>query len=382
MLAGQDGCPGDIAAKPPNRGDSTGGGTTKHHGLMYIIHWLFTICLGRSTTARPVFLEKHYLLSSYGIRAPLSRAEGMASMADSEPARNPPPDPDANTTTTTTTTGLVASLTAPLRPLAKYKLRSHQTSKTRHLPLLQRQHDHPPPTVVFLGDSMFERMLTTTTTTTTGESPDPDLDPDPAAPWPPAAMLADADLPTGTTGRLRRVLNAGVGGDRVQNVAYRLVGAEGDHLPGLLEALVECHGHGGGGGCGVRLWVVHAGTNNLSAKKGLADGDRDALRAVVRALLGMPFPGSKVLVTGLFYRKDVPPELVDEANGKLMGMVTGLNQEVEGDRVAFVPAPGTVKAEEHLVDHVHLSLEGYRLWVRELFPAVVRALNGMEEDGN
>lgn len=289
----------------------------------------------------------------------------MADKPNNSTNPNPNPNPEADPGPGDSTRGLIAALVAPLKPLAKYKLRSHETSKTTHLPLLQhRQH---PPTVVLLGDSMFERM------TTTGESPNL------VAPWPSAAMLPDSELPAGT-GRLRGVFNAGVGGDKVQNIAYRLVGGrhpeDGEKdLGGLLGALVEC---AAGRGEGVKLWVVQAGTNNLSVKKGLVDADRDALQVVVRALLKMPRPEggkeSKVLVTGLFYRKDLARELVDEANKKLMDMVEGLNHEVGVDRVVFLPATGEVKTEEHLVDHVHLSLDGYQVWMRNLFPAVVGLL--------
>ncbi|KXX78171.1 Platelet-activating factor acetylhydrolase IB subunit gamma [Madurella mycetomatis] len=261
------------------------------------------------------------------------------------------PNPEADPDSGDNTSAFVAALMAPLAPLAKYKPRSHETSKTTHLPLLQRQ--QRPPTIVLLGDSMVERM------TTTGESPNL------VAPWPSAAMLPDSELPAGT-GRLHGVLNAGVGGDKVQNIAYRLVGErhpeDGEKdLAGLLEALVGC---GPGRKEGVKLWVVQAGTNNLSVKKGLVDTDRDAFQVVLRAL------------------KDVARELVDEANKKLMDMVKGLNHEAGMDRVVFLPATDEVKTEEHLVDHVHLSLDGYRVWMRKLFPAVVGLLKEMEEESS
>ncbi|GAB1319917.1 hypothetical protein MFIFM68171_10127 [Madurella fahalii] len=301
-------------------------------------------------------------------------------MADqAEPPTKPNPNPDPGTSANDATAALVAALTAPLTPLAKYKFRSHQTSKTTHLPLLQQHHHQHPPTVVLLGDSMFERMITIDESSNLVE------------PWPSAAMLPDSELPAGT-GRLRGVFNASVGGDRVANIAYRLVGERfpddpKKDLPGLMETLIRYggggDGGGGGGGEGVKVWVVQAGTNDLSAKKGLADRNRDALRVVLRALLGMPARSktgkeSRVLVTGLFYRKDVSRELVDEANAKLADMVRGLNRELGIEKVVFLPAISEVKTEEHLVDHVHLRLDGYRVWMRELFPAVVGLLKEMD----
>lgn len=127
----------------------------------------------------------------------------------------------------------------------------------------------------------------------------------------------------------------------------------------------------------IRLWVVQAGTNNLSPKKGLTDADRDALRVLLETLLDVnPADGEecRMLVTGLFYRKDVANELVDEANAKICGVVRVLNDKFGSERVVFLPASAEVKTDKHLVDHVHLTLDGYRLWIKELFPAVMSLL--------
>jgi platelet-activating factor acetylhydrolase IB subunit beta/gamma len=267
------------------------------------------------------------------------------------------------------------SIIAALQSIAKPKQRSYDTSLSTHIPLLQSQtqknnvNENHGPVVVLVGDSMLERM------TTTGECPNF------TAPWPSPAMLDDTTLaslalgPGITLKRIDKVFNAGVGGDRIQNIAYRLAG--GPHLddptnqpglPALLPLLAACGS--------VRLWVVQAGSNNLTPKRGLKDADRDALRVLVAALLRVEPEGRecRVLVTGLFYRLDVKRELVDEANEKVRGVVRVLNEEFGGERVVFLPAAKGVKAEEHLVDHVHLSLEGYQVWMRELFPAVVGLL--------
>ncbi|KAL2139947.1 hypothetical protein VTI28DRAFT_4459 [Corynascus sepedonium] len=287
------------------------------------------------------------------------------------------------------------SILADLRPIAKFKARSCETSKTVHIPLLLRQPDSSSqgPSVVLLGDSMFERM------TTTGESPNL------VAPWPSPALMSDDRMHNlisldekkvkTTEGksekeneneqkngrRLNGVFNAGVGGDRIQNLAYRLVGSGSDanadaetdeiNLPGLLPVLAA-RGT-------VKVWVVHVGTNNLLPKKGLSDGDADALRRVVGAVLQVsPEKGRcKVLVTGLFYRRDVTRELVDRANDKVRQVVEALQEQCGTGRVAYLPPAAAVKPEEHLVDHVHLSLDGYKLWVDELFPKVASILDSV-----
>ncbi|KAL2019058.1 hypothetical protein VTK56DRAFT_10162 [Thermocarpiscus australiensis] len=88
------------------------------------------------------------------------------------------------------------------------------------------------------------------------------------------------------------------GGDRIHNVAYRLVGdrhpEDGERgLTGLLPLLAACES--------LRQWVAHIGTTNLSPKKGLSYLDWDAL----------------------WVMKDVSRELVDEANVKLVDVVKG-----------------------------------------------------------
>ncbi|KAK4239420.1 hypothetical protein C8A03DRAFT_32520 [Achaetomium macrosporum] len=130
-----------------------------------------------------------------------------------------------------------------------------------HIPLLEAHTKDAPdqgPTVVLLGDSMIERM------TTTGGSPNF------PAPWPSSAMISDEKLSALGLRRLDRVFNAGVAGDKIENLAYRLAGAphpedpEKD-LPGLLPILARCGT--------VRVWVVHIGSNDLTPEGGLASED-------------------------------------------------------------------------------------------------------------
>jgi platelet-activating factor acetylhydrolase IB subunit beta/gamma len=294
-------------------------------------------------------------------------------------ADTPDTSTDSGTAETTTKPELEPTMAfTALQTIAKFKARSHDTSKNTHIPLL---HSHTTnnapnhgPTVVLIGDSMFERMATT------GQTPNF------TAPWPSPAMLDDATLAkiSDTPGhnppmtRLTRVFNAGVGGDKIQNIAYRLAGAphpneEDRNLPGLLPMLARCET--------VRVWAVQAGTNNLSPKQGLRDADVAALGVLVETLLGVNPRGGDcgVLVTGLFYRKDVAVELVDKANEKVRGLCKGLEERFGQGRVRYLHPPTAVKVEEHLVDHVHLSLDGYRLWAEELFMAVSGMLRELEQ---
>ncbi|KAK7751820.1 hypothetical protein SLS62_006306 [Diatrype stigma] len=120
-----------------------------------------------------------------------------------------------------------------LKSLAKFKQRSFETSSTTHIPLLQTCTDEPE--IVLLGDSMIERM------TTTGDSPS-------FQPWPSETLLShesivslSAALNDQSINRLSNVFNAGVGGDKFENILYRLAGGDSSEdrppLPGLLDVL-------------------------------------------------------------------------------------------------------------------------------------------------
>ena len=107
-----------------------------------------------------------------------------------------------------------------LQANAKFKSRSHETYNETHFPELTAE-PKSPITTVLIGDFILERLKTSGVSTET------------------------ANLPSS--------FNAGVGGDKIENVLYRL------HL-GMGKLLR---------GRGVRLWVVMVGTNNLTPERGL-----------------------------------------------------------------------------------------------------------------
>ncbi|RYP06057.1 hypothetical protein DL764_003420 [Monosporascus ibericus] len=209
---------------------------------------------------------------------------------------------------------------------------------------------------------MIERMITT------AESPS-------FQPWPSAAILSEDSLaslgaPAGRKiTRLGNVFNAGVGGDKYENLLYRLVGDDSAErqLPGLLDILQ---------GRDIDIWVVHAGTNNLHPKRGLTDVDVNKLRLVLEAALRISRAETNLLLTGLFYRKDIADHLVDDANQKLETLVESINENFGSRtaRVLFSAPPELICKDTHFDDNVHLSREGYRLWVESLFPSILKAL--------
>jgi hypothetical protein len=170
-----------------------------------------------------------------------------------------------------------------LRGSAKYKERSAQTHDSVHFPLSTIR---PSEQIwcLLLGDSMLERLLTTGSHTTLGN------------------------------GRFPHIFNAGVGGDRIQNVLYRL------ETKGLFHELKIR---------GVKHAVLQMGTNDLKPKRGLSS---DALRqyALVLEAMHRASPKVKVLVTGLMPRKDVAQGFIDHSNAGLQHLVQDYNALMDG----------------------------------------------------
>ncbi|KAF9960818.1 hypothetical protein BGZ72_005824 [Mortierella alpina] len=175
---------------------------------------------------------------------------------------------------------------------------------------------------VFIGDSMLERLKTTGACTGLAQ--------------------------------LEGSFNAGCGGDKIENVLYRL---------SFMLTLLEKQR--------IKLWVVMVGTNNLR-KKGLRQSDIPLYRLLLQALLRMA-PESSALVCEIFKRKDIEDRYVDEANEMIKAMVAEMNGNLGKERIFWSDAPADV-TKERLEDHVHLDDEGYQIWDRILHPRVVQLL--------
>lgn len=253
-----------------------------------------------------------------------------------------------------------------------------------------------------LGDSMIERMGST------GEW-------ETLQPWPSETMAADSDIQAmndaiddtdaAPIARVQGVANFGCGGDKIENVLYRVLGGDEPILKGLAQEL-----HPSSKSClakrrnrNLKLWVIQAGTNNLHKKHGLRDADLHSMEILLKILHLLSRPGTKFLVTGLFYRRNIPTGLVDQANDALQSLVARLDREFTGapkpteqsrggtgrsgashnrndsgisgspwDRdngtFSFLPAPQV--DNDLLEDNVHLRKEGYRKWMQTLLPKV------------
>lgn len=154
-----------------------------------------------------------------------------------------------------------------------------------------------------------------------------------------------------------RFANFGIGGDRTQNILWRLDnGAVGKLQPKVVVLLI--------------------GTNNLwSTPDDVADTAR-GVRAVV-AKLHVSFPNARVLVLGIFPRDEKPGAevraKVKQVNAALATLDDGKTTLVRDIGGVFLESDGTLGTTVS-PDHLHLSEEGYRRWAEAIAPTVAELL--------
>lgn len=311
--------------------------------------------------------------------------------------------------------GTMAGILDSAHEISRYKVRSLETAR-KHLKTVEdRGHEV---VVALLGDSLIQRMTTTGQCYTLQS-------------WPSLAIASDSDIQamndaiadTDATSisRMEGIANFGCGGDKIENILYRVIGDRHNNLEGLGHAM---RGHGPPKEGIVRqwnqkMWVIHAGTNNLHPKHGLRSVDLRAMGVLLRTLHHLSRRGTKFLVTGLFYRRDIPRQLIDKANVDLQILVASLDQELheaphstqgshnthrrddsgisgvgssktthqphiagqvteaspawdrKNGTVRFLPAPRIGDDfDDWLQDSVHLHLHGYQKWMRTLLPKI------------
>ena len=172
-----------------------------------------------------------------------------------------------------------------------------------------------------------------------------------------------------TTGSRTRVaqlpssFNAAVGGDRIENVLYRL----DDGLFTLLSNR------------GIQVWVLSIGGNHVGGKKKALRGEELWNFGVLLEALLRIEPMSRVLVCEPFQRMDVDDDSLQRMSESLKVRVDRVNervaQELEGPgRIMWVERPMEIKKDVHLADHLHLNAEGYRLWDEILYPKILELL--------
>ncbi|EWG48712.1 hypothetical protein FVEG_08395 [Fusarium verticillioides 7600] len=185
-----------------------------------------------------------------------------------------------------------------------FKQRSHETHHNTHVPQIKANPGEY--TVAVLGDSLFERFKTT------------------------GRMLS--------INKDSRILNLGVGGDKILNVQYRMD-------QGLLRLLKPHQPN-------IKTMYIHMGSNNLK-KQGLRKGDADAYGAVVKQLRS-EFPDMTVVITALFIQRGLELDVIEDANAKLKAIA-------DEHGCAFLPF-GDDQEGIMSEDNVHLNQFGYHKW--------------------
>jgi len=150
-----------------------------------------------------------------------------------------------------------------------------------------------------------------------------------------------------------RYANFGIGGDRTQNVLWRL-------------------DHGETGALKPKVVVLLIGTNNIgTTEHDVADTVRGVTAVVEK--LRVAFPATKVLVLGIFPRDEKPDALVrakvQAINAELVRLDDGKIVFVRDIGKVFLEVDGTLSAAVSQ-DHLHLTEEGLRRWAEAIAPMV------------
>ena len=147
------------------------------------------------------------------------------------------------------------------------------------------------------------------------------------------------------------VLNLGVGGEKVANVLYRI-------SLGLLELLAPFS---------VRLWVIHIGSNNLRRGCGpLRSFEIAQLRLLLDTVLCVSDAETKVLLCGIFERRDIRVEQVRRSNELMLQAVHEINSQQGKERNFWQGQPQEIDLRKHLADKAHLNRKGYEIWDQTL----------------
>ncbi|KAI8919261.1 SGNH hydrolase-type esterase domain-containing protein [Powellomyces hirtus] len=177
----------------------------------------------------------------------------------------------------------------------KWKERS-ATTHTEHLQQLQTKDDYG---TLLLGDSMLERFKTTGSETVLNKN--------------------------------ETVFNAGVGGDKVENVIYRVE-------EGLFHMLPK-----------LQTVFLHVGTNNFG-KRTISKSFPPAYKALLSHIRAHYASSVRIYITGLFQRTDVDAAEVN--------IVNDLLETIARDQGCVYVPPFPVSLD----DHIHMDSASYSAW--------------------
>jgi lysophospholipase L1-like esterase len=152
--------------------------------------------------------------------------------------------------------------------------------------------------------------------------------------------------------------NFGWGGDRTENILWRLANGE---LDGVLPKVI----------------VLLAGTNNVGREPGDAAKVEDVTRgvkAVVDACRAKA-PAATIVLTAIFPRNDHPAVMptIDRINANLATMADGRTVRFLDVNARLADAHGTL-FDGMMTDGLHPGLKGYEVWAEGLKPILTELL--------
>ena len=153
-------------------------------------------------------------------------------------------------------------------------------------------------------------------------------------------------------------LNLGFGGDRTENVLWRLQ-------------------HGALDGLSPRAVVLMIGTNNTGHRAENPETTAAGIRRLVDEIR-QRLPQAQVLLLGVFPREERPDghlrRINERVNQLIRGFADGRHVHFANLDTAFTQPDGSL-SREVMPDLLHLSPQGYALWQRAMDPVLTPLLN-------
>jgi lysophospholipase L1-like esterase len=159
-------------------------------------------------------------------------------------------------------------------------------------------------------------------------------------------------------------LNLGFGGDRTENVLWRLQ-------------------HGALDGLAPKVAVLMIGTNNTGHRAENSETTADGIRRLVDEIRRR-LPATKVLLLAIFPRGEKPDDSLRSINDRVNRIMAG---DADGRSVHFLDInaaltrPDGTLSKDVMPDLLHPNAEGYAIWQREMQPLLLELLGRSEGMG-
>ncbi len=156
-----------------------------------------------------------------------------------------------------------------------------------------------------------------------------------------------------------RAVNMGIGGDRTQNVLWRLQNGELD-------------------GYKAKLFVIMIGTNNLFERSIEPSDVAAGIKAIIE-LIKTKQPQAKILLLSIFPRGEQPNpgrELITATN-ELISKFQGGAVHYMDINAKFLEPDGTI-SKEVMHDSLHLAPKGYDIWAESISIKVKELVGGVQ----